>query len=85
MLSEALQYQQGRGDLQVYLADFVAATAAGCRLRLRREGVPASAPAMQQLKEVALAATMREALRGELVVEFPRFLVRVAEPPGSAS
>lgn len=78
VLCEALQYQQGRGELQVYLAEFVAAGAPGCSLLLKREGVAACAPAPQRHRAIAATATLQDALRGECIVEFPRFLVRLA-------
>lgn len=75
VLQKALMYVAGSGQLQIQLADHVAATAAGCRVCLLREGVPASAPERDRVKQIPLGSTIEEAIWGQLIIEFPRFRV----------
>ena len=81
MLEHALEYRAGQGERQVTLADFVAAGPCGCRLELMREGCTASALESVRLMPVNKECTLREALNGQLVIEFPRFRVTLATGP----
>jgi hypothetical protein len=67
----------------VQLADFVAASPAGCNMYLRRERVHSNEPLTSRELLVPFSMTLRQALEGQCIVEFPRFRVSVKEA-GSA-
>ena len=85
MLHHALQYKPGEGAQQITLAEYVSAGASRCCVRLMREGCTASAPQAERLLPVSLATTLREALAGQLVIEFPRFSVALCSDSGEPS
>jgi hypothetical protein len=79
VLKKALTYDVGAGERLVQLADYVAASPAGCNVCLRREQVQANEPVASRELVVSLSMTLQQALEGQCIVEFPRFRVSLKE------
>ena len=77
VLQDVFTYVTGAGELQVQLADYIAAPRQQCAVELIRERVASSAPAHAQRKQVSLSSSIGAALADEVVVEFPRFSVNL--------
>jgi hypothetical protein len=91
VLQEVFTYVAGAGEVQVKLADYIAAQSKResdhartpcCEVALLRERVPDSAPGHARRKAVPLNISVASALAGEVVVEFPRFAIALQRANG---
>ena len=75
ILEGALVCKPGAAKVHVQLDAYVQATAQGCCVSLQRERVPASEP---QLAPLPNTSTLREALSGACIIEYPILHVHLA-------
>ncbi|GMH37249.1 hypothetical protein BSKO_05122 [Bryopsis sp. KO-2023] len=72
VLRKHLTVDAGRNALLFKLKDYVDAGIQGLKVVMKKEGTPADKPTFHEL---SLDLSLKEALNGKKVVEFPRFLV----------
>ena len=75
VLEAALVCRPGAAKVHVQLDTYVQATAEGCCMFLQREQVPGN---QQRLKSLSKTATLREALSGACIIEYPILHVYLA-------
>lgn len=75
VLEGALVCKPGEAKVHLQLDAYVQATAQQCKLFLQKERVPAGRP---RLKALASSSTIREALQGACIIEFPVLHVYLA-------
>ena len=75
VLEAALVCRPGAAKVHVQLDAYVQATAQGCCMFLQREQVPGN---QQRLQSMSNTATLRQALNGAVVIEYPILHVYLA-------
>ena len=75
VLEGALVCKPGAAKEHLQLDAYVQATAQQCKMFLQKERVPAGQP---RLKPLASSSTLREALQGACIIEFPVLHVYLA-------